>query len=103
MSLQRKSSFSSGPQKIQLKQSVSREDITKRVQYIQDCVTNKCPVDMRQMVNLYRLAELYNFAVHKQHVQKEQKTPTNFKKQQKSNLSKKHISTHTKTKSVKKK
>lgn len=66
MALQRKESFSKvPPQKVQLKQCVSCEDITERVQYIQQCVLNKCPVDMRQMVNLYRLAEMYNSAVKK--------------------------------------
>ena len=67
MALQRKSSFSSRPpQQVHLKQAVSCSDITKRVHYIEQCVKNHCPVDMRQMVNLYRLAEMYNSAVKKQ-------------------------------------
>lgn len=52
------------PQQVQLKQAVSCSDITERVNYIQKCVQTHSPVDMRQMVNLYRLAEMYNNAVH---------------------------------------
>lgn len=73
-------SFAASPKQICLKQTVSCEDITERVNYIRQCVKSKCPVDMRQMMNLYHLAEMYNTAVHNCSAQKKQRSSKKLSK-----------------------
>ena len=55
--------LSSTPKNVRLKQCVSCSDIQKRCQYIEECVKQKAPVDVRQIYNLLKLTEMYNSAV----------------------------------------
>ena len=56
---------SSKPDRVRLRQKtvVSCDDITERCTYINKCMQQRQPVDMRQLMNLFKLTEMYNKAV----------------------------------------
>ena len=55
----------SKPERVRLRQKtvVSCDDIHERCDYINKCMQQRQPVDMRQIMNLFKLTEMYNEAV----------------------------------------
>lgn len=56
------------PKRVRLRQhpkTVSCEDIKERCDYIGQCMDQRQPVDMRQLLNLLKLTEMYNKAVNR--------------------------------------
>ena len=60
-----KSDGKASPDRVRLRQKtvVSCDDIHERCDYINKCMQQRQPVDMRQVMNLFKLTEMYNQAV----------------------------------------